>query len=314
MKKLKLFSILFVLITGLIFLVGCGDDDKVIAVVNGDNIYQSEFDGLVTGLFTSNGVEPTEDQKKQMYDSLITSKLIEQECARLDISVSDNDVQKAIDDIAAQSALSTEELYERLNESYGYSEDYIKSLIRDDMELAALEEYIYKDVKELSDEEYEAIYDANPDKFKKVKVSHILVMVDSDTDDATAKAKALDLISQLNSGADFASLAKENSDDGSASVGGVLEGYIKADNATYVSEFVDGAVSLEKTGDYTKDPVLTQYGYHIIKADDVLSSYTDLKNDVKEATDTENNNKAYISYIEDLRDDAEIEDKMEFSE
>ena len=103
-----------------------------------------------------------------------------------------------------------------------------------------------------------------------IKASHILIAVDAASDatdeekqEAEAKAlkKAQDIIKKLNKGEDFAKLAKKNSDDeGTASKGGDLD-YFTPD--TMVAEFSDAVKALE-IDEYTKEPVKTQYGYHII--------------------------------------------------
>ena len=73
--------------------------------------------------------------------------------------------------------------------------------------------------------------------------------------------KAKSLIEQLNNGADFDTLAKENSDDeGSKENGGLINNVVKEG---YVAEFFNAAYELEN-GKYTSAPVKTQYGYHII--------------------------------------------------
>ena len=83
--------------------------------------------------------------------------------------------------------------------------------------------------------------------------------------DKTAKDKALELIKKLAGGADFAALAKENSEDpGSKDNGGDLSFFKKG---MMVPEFEKAAFAL-KTGEYTKEPVRTQFGYHIIKVDE----------------------------------------------
>ncbi|MBO4896793.1 MAG: peptidylprolyl isomerase [Clostridia bacterium] len=83
--------------------------------------------------------------------------------------------------------------------------------------------------------------------------------------DEQAKAKAEDLIKQLEGGADFDKLMKENSDDKNSETGEVngLEGYIFT-KGEMVSEFEEAAFALE-VGGMTKEPVKTSYGYHIIK-------------------------------------------------
>ena len=85
---------------------------------------------------------------------------------------------------------------------------------------------------------------------------------DDEKDKAEEKAKkeAEDIIKKLDEGEDFADLAKEYSDDeGTASKGGKL-------TVTYgsvVDEFWDGVNEL-KDGEYSKEPVKSEYGYHII--------------------------------------------------
>lgn len=121
-----------------------------------------------------------------------------------------------------------------------------------------------------------------------VYVSHILIKPETTstmTDDQiaaaekVAKEKAQSLIAQLDKGADFATLAKANSQDtGSAANGGVI-GWINKNDATYSQYFRDGAYELKK-GKYSSTPVKSEYGYHIIIVTDTKAKPT-----LKDATD-----------------------------
>lgn len=93
---------------------------------------------------------------------------------------------------------------------------------------------------------------------------------------------ALNLIEQLNKGADFAELAKaQSTDTGSGANGGDLGWFGKG---AMVPEFETAAFALEKPGDYTTTPAQSQFGFHIIqliaKQDRPLSStqYDNAKN------------------------------------
>lgn len=129
----------------------------------------------------------------------------------------------------------------------------------------AVEDYVKED---LSDKEIENYY--NDNIYGDIKASHILIKPDvkSDATDAEkekaekkAKAEAEKIINKLNKGEDFAKLAKEYSDDtANASKGGDL-GYFNSDDMD--ENFWDAAKKLEKDA-YSKEPVKSQYGYHII--------------------------------------------------
>ena len=98
------------------------------------------------------------------------------------------------------------------------------------------------------------------------RARHILIKVAAGADaktDAAAKAKAEDLLKQIQGGANFAELAKQNSDDpGSKEKGGEL-GFAR--HGAMVPEF-DNAIFTQKIGD-TKI-VKSQYGYHIIQVEE----------------------------------------------
>ena len=95
---------------------------------------------------------------------------------------------------------------------------------------------------------------------------HILIKVAPGADaktDAAAKAKAEDLLKQIQGGANFADLAKKNSDDpGSKENGGL---YADADPSGWVPEF--GAAARTQTIGKVGAPVKTQFGYHLMKVE-----------------------------------------------
>jgi peptidyl-prolyl cis-trans isomerase D len=118
---------------------------------------------------------------------------------------------------------------------------------------------------QVSDAELHRAYDADKEKFRnpeRVLARHILIKGGATPEeDAKAKAKAEDLLKQLKGGADFAELAKKNSQDpGSAPRGGDLGWLVRGQT---VKPFEDAAFSLKSN--QLSDPVKTQFGYHIIQ-------------------------------------------------
>jgi peptidyl-prolyl cis-trans isomerase D len=118
----------------------------------------------------------------------------------------------------------------------------------------------------------ERAYNNNIEQYstpEQVRASHILLKTEG-KDDATVKAKAESILKQAKAGADFAELAKKNSEDeGSAKNGGDLDYFGKG---RMVPEF-DAAVFAMQPGQIS-DLVKTQYGYHIIKLVDKKNATT----------------------------------------
>ncbi|MCE4553264.1 peptidylprolyl isomerase [Roseateles cellulosilyticus] len=128
----------------------------------------------------------------------------------------------------------------------------------------------------VSDAEAQAEYD----KFKaantgnEYRARHILVEKEED-------AKAL--IAQIKAGASFEELAKKNSKDtGSAQNGGDLD---FANPNNFVPEFSKAMTALQK-GEMTQEPVKSQFGYHIIKLEDIrpatFPAFDDVKAQIKQ--------------------------------
>lgn len=126
---------------------------------------------------------------------------------------------------------------------------------------------LQKSEKEPSDDELREFYKANSSQFKvpeERRASHILIKLKEGADESAvtaARQKAEDLIAKIKAGESFESLAKKNSDDpGSAELGGDL-GYFG--RGTMEPDFDSAVFSLKK--DEISEPVLTSFGYHIIK-------------------------------------------------
>jgi peptidyl-prolyl cis-trans isomerase D len=106
-------------------------------------------------------------------------------------------------------------------------------------------------------------YNANIEQYstpEQIRASHILLKTEG-KDDAAVKARAEELLKQARAGADFAELAKKNSEDeGSAKNGGDLDYFRRG---RMVAEFEQVAFSLQPG--QISDPVKTSFGYHIIK-------------------------------------------------
>ena len=129
---------------------------------------------------------------------------------------------------------------------------------------------------------------------KEYNTRHILV---------ETEAEAKDIIAQLGKKAKFEKLAAKSKDTGSAAQGGSL-GWAVPGN--FVPEFANALLNLKK-GEYTKEPVQSQFGWHVIKLDDTrdlkVPSYEEVKPQLQQRLQQQSIKKA----IDELRAKAKIE-------
>ena len=149
----------------------------------------------------------------------------------------------------------------------------------------------------VTDAEIQAEYDkfAAANAGKEYKASHILVEKEDE-------AKAI--IAALKKGGKFEEIAKKQSKDpGSGARGGDLDW---ANPSSYVPEFTEALVKLEK-GKLTQAPVKSQFGWHIIRLDDVREAQLPKIDEVKPQIAQQLQQQKLAKFQEDLRAKAKVE-------
>lgn len=148
-----------------------------------------------------------------------------------------------------------------------------------------------------SDQQLQAQYQAlaNSDEAREYHLHHILV---------ESESEALDLIAKLKAGASFDDLAKQYSKDpGSAKNGGDLDW---ASLSGFVPEFGAAAKGLKK-GEITQTPVHTQFGWHIIRLDDVRQAQLPPFEQVKQQIAQHSQQGEIEALLQKLRSQAKIQ-------
>ena len=259
--------------------------EEPVATVDGEAITANEVYQLMLG-----SVGP------QAVEQLITEKLIGREAERKNIVVTEEDINAEIDKIKAD--YGDDETFLAMLEWYGYTLDALKNQLKPQIMLTKLLEPEI----EITEDELQEYYETNKSEFvttpEEVKASHILV---------NTKEEAERLLAELKAGADFATLAKENSKDpGSAEQGGDLGFFGRGE---MVAEFEEAAFSLgigELSG-----IVESTYGYHIIlvtdKQEEVVRPYEESKEDIREMVFSRKISERSSAYLEELRAAAKID-------
>ena len=203
---------------------------KTYATVNGVEVGDSDINAILSVIPGANFQGLNKEQQKQVIEQAIEKRLLA--------------------DKAMKSGIEKETIYQETLEK-----------MKKDL---ALEIWMKKqfDAQTVSDADMQAFYKKNTKMFKQpetAKAKHILVKTE-----AEAKKIIASLKKAKNTKATFEKLAKEKSTGPSGPQGGELGWF---DSSKMVKPFADAAFALKK-GSYTKKPVKTQFGYHVIYVED----------------------------------------------
>lgn len=147
----------------------------------------------------------------------------------------------------------------------------------------------------ISDDVLKAEYDQIKNSLGSTEYHARHVLVENEAD-----AKAI--IARLNKGEKIADLAKQSKDPGSKDNGGDL-GW--STPASYVKPFAEALTSL-KAGDYTKDPVKTDFGYHVIQLEETRPLSPPPFEQVKPQLQQRAGQQQVEKLLKDLRDKAKV--------
>lgn len=307
----KLLSMILVSTLTLGLLAGCGGGSdngseaqkqtgKDAIKVN-DTVLKTDYlDNRIEQVFKHNQIQsddPIADYyRAQIIDGLVSTELLKQEAERRNIKITDEDLKKMKEQ--SIESYGSEEHFKSYMEQYNVTEEDFEDMMREQLRYEKIADELRKDIKV----DPETYYKENKELFKveeQVKAAHILVQ---------DEAKAKELIKKLEEGEDFAKLAKENSEDpGSKEKGGDL-GFFSAE--MMVPEFSEVAFSTEP-GTFTKEPVKSQFGYHIIRVDEKKEAHEQTFDEVKDQITeqlTENQlREKFQEMMDKLKEEAKIE-------
>src|SRR5215210_5396717 len=252
---------------------------KKIATFEGGSVTQGELNQFAEQSGFGN-LSPDDPQYKaaiqQIMPQLVGLEIAKAYASEHNITASDEEVDQEIEKIKKQVGeqarssgqdLSDQEAYEQALKQNNITEEQLREDIRENLlPIQKVQEKVAGNA-EPTDEEIEKFYEQNKEaQFTTPEqrcVRHILFTKDQ-------KQKAEDVKQQLEDGADFAKLAKEDSQDpGSAEKGGDLGCLGKGDTVPPFEEAAFGSKEAEIVG-----PVKTQFGYHLLEVTDAKPKQT----------------------------------------
>ncbi len=256
---------------------GAQDLDRIVAIINDDVIMRSELAVKIQSVSAQMQEQniplpPQSILERQVLDRLILTKLQIQMAQNTGIRVDDETLNRTISNIAAGNEMSLNEFREIL-ESDGYGYETFRKDIRDEILISRLQQRQVDNRIIVTDREIDNFLSNQEHQGEtdiEFHIAHILVAIPeggSNRQIAKARETADQVLSELQAGAEFSSMAATYSDGQQALDGGDL-GWRKAGQvptlfADFISDMEIGGLS-----DIIKSPS----GYHIVKLLDKRSS------------------------------------------
>lgn len=266
-------TILFIFILTISSMLYAEEVDGIAAIVGNQIILKSEIETNYEELKASSALGENVT-KENILRLLVEEKLIAEKAERDDITASDGEIEmqleRVMQNIIAQFPTYQDFLQVLQNEGLtadGLKERYRNQIAKQVVRDKLLQQEVFSKINVSEYEKrqyYETHLDSFPDRPRMVKIAEISIkpaMGSESLDQALQKIE--DIQDELNKGADFEELARKYSDCPSAAQGGDL-GYFS--RGQMVPEFEKTAFALE-IGEVS-EPVLTEFGYHLIRVDD----------------------------------------------
>ncbi|MFO7815926.1 MAG: peptidylprolyl isomerase [Halanaerobiales bacterium] len=303
------------------------EENKEVAVINDESITLNQLEQFAQTqqlvmqisqvdqsfaqlLFSSDeGQNLLDEYRKVKLEDLINQELLRQKAEESDVEVSEEEedqyFNQQVEQIKEQNDLSQSEFEEVLEEQGTSMEEYKEQFLENSQILVDkfLQDEVFSDIN-ITESEAKSYYEDNKSEFEQkeqVEVSHILL---------NDEQKADEIKSQLEEGADFEQLAKENSvDNNTAEEGGKL-GYIE--KGQVVPEFETVAFQTEE-GEIS-EVFESQQGYHIIKVHDKKEaktlSFSEVEDQINDTLSEQKRQEEMQEYINKLRDEFDVEVKI----
>jgi peptidyl-prolyl cis-trans isomerase SurA len=285
--------------------------DRIIAIVNDDIITLKEVEKYVQvekqgSRFVSVNEYFRNIQLREKIDSFIDDLLLKQQAKKLKIDVSDKEVEAVIESIQKRNLITNTELIEQLKKNNIDYKDFFEGIRMNQLRGRVLTRVISSEIL-ITENQIKEYYNAHKDEFRDEEYHVQQIFISGKHKDAPQIAlTAYDLLRQ---GEPFEAVAKEFSDDPSASAGGDI-GFVKKGD---LFPELQQALSAITPGMYTQ-VVRTGYGFHILKLLEIKkgesASYEMVKNKIQERIVFEESEKRYKEYIEKIRKSSYIEVKI----
>ncbi|MBI2375981.1 MAG: peptidylprolyl isomerase [Deltaproteobacteria bacterium] len=285
--------------------------DRVVAVVDDDVITYSELDSAARALISNPDDTAKNDQiRKDVLDQLIADRLLEAQLREAKIDVSEEDVERAIDDIARQNQLSRVELEEAVR-SRGMSLSQYRHDLEKQLERLKLIDLKVRSKVVIAEADQKAEYErrVGSERDELVEIHHLFFR----SNDASERDRALERANAARArvvgGESFEAVAREVSEGPTAATGGGLG---EMSRSSLLPELLRAIQKLSP--DEISPPVVTDNGVHVVKLDAVKKkeppSFESLRGQIYQMLYQREVERQMREWVEELRSLASVKVKL----
>jgi len=252
--------------------------------------------------------------RRTILERLLEKKLADQKIKELHITIGEDDIKQAIDDVKKQNNMTQETLVNALA-AQGLTFDLYREQLKDQLEKLKLVSMEVRSKIQVGETEVREYYDSNRVKYSEeetFRARHIFFRINEQSSAADIKKSmqaALAVLAEAKNGADFTELAKKYSEDPAAGTDGGDMGRFKKGE---MMPALESTITSMKPGEIS-ELVSTPLGLHIIKLEErnsgKLKPFETVKTDIENELYKKKSEERFAQWLKELRIKSSIEVK-----
>jgi len=310
MKRFVLLSAVLILVASPVL---AETVSRIAAIINQDVITTAqldrEIDKRVSPEVMESDISPAQrdELRRKVLDQVIEDTLLRQRIEKLGLSISDEDIEQAINDVQSQNNINREQLKEALVAQGLTFEEYRERLREQLLQFKLVGREIQSKI-EITNSEMRDYYRAHLDDYRSapyIRLSRITFRLTADSSAAVMRSKAETALNQLRQGKEFFEVLMQN-----ASTAGVDGGDMGQITEGTLSDSFNRAIH-ELSPGQTSGIIETAEGFHILRLDErnlgETQTFEIVKDQIKNKMLEEKRAAALAEWTKNLRESADIE-------
>lgn len=245
--------------------------DGVAAVVNDDVIMRSELDDRMAQIeqqaqAQGGNLPPRSQLERQVLERMVMEEIQLQMAEDASLTIDDTELNSQVRSIAESNGMTLEEFADAV-EGDGMTLAMVRDDVRREILMRQVQQSQIRNRVSVSDRDVERFLNQQPNQSgeqnftEEIRARHVLIALTPNRNENQARARAEEVRERLSQGEDFASLAREVSDDSGTALNGGELGWVRPGQT--VPAFEEAMRDLG--AHQISQPVRSQFGYHVIE-------------------------------------------------